>query len=418
MRKRSARLAAVLLLVATLAAAAGLAAAGRRTGAARAPLEAEPVGRVVRLGAPAPHWVWIGDLLLRRAAIFDGDTGRVLGMTPGGSGIIAPHRSLDGREIYLAETHYARGTRGERTDVVTISDAATLQPVAEVVIPPRRAEHLSWVAASALSDDGRFLAVFNMSPGTSLSIVDVAERRFVGEVETPGCSLVYAAGPRRFLSLCADGTALGVALDAAGREASKMRTARFFDPEKDPISEKGVRCGDQWLFVSREGMVHPIDAAGPELRPGEPWPLLDAGDRADSWRVGGRQEVAAHPASRRLYTLMHRGGPDTHKQPGTEVWVYDLERRVRERRIALRNPVAAFLVAQLDLAPGGFADWLLETLLPHAGVERILVTPDAAPLLLASSTLPATLSVHDAATGAHLRDVREVGVAGSLLQIY
>ena len=125
----------------------------------------------------------------------------------------------DGREIYLAETFYTRGTRGERTDVVSIADAITLQSKGEVVIPPKRCEHTSWVAGSALSDDGRFLAVFNMNPATSLSIVDVAERRFVTEIDTPGCSLVYAAGPRRFLSLCADGTALVVTLDERDRKS-------------------------------------------------------------------------------------------------------------------------------------------------------------------------------------------------------
>jgi len=60
--------------------------------------------------------MWVADALFHRAAIVDGDDGRFLGQVPGGNGIIAPHRSRDGREIYQAETYYAHGTRGARTE--------------------------------------------------------------------------------------------------------------------------------------------------------------------------------------------------------------------------------------------------------------------------------------------------------------
>ena len=39
------------------------------------------------------------------------------------------------------------------------------------------------------------------------------------------------------------------------------------------------------------------------------------------------QHLAVHQKSGRLYSLMHQGGPDTHKEPGTELWIYDLARR-------------------------------------------------------------------------------------------
>jgi methylamine dehydrogenase heavy chain len=373
---------------------------------------AEPLGQVATLPAQqGPHWVWVSDILLKRAALVDADGARFLGMLPGGSGILAPLRSRDGREIYQAETYYARGTRGQRTDIVSIADAITLQPKGEVVIPPKRSEHTSWVAGSALSDDGRFVAVFNLNPGTSLSIVDVAERRFVGEIETPGCGLVYAAGPRRFLSLCADGTALVMTLDDSGRLASKLRTERWFDPQADPITEKAARRGDQWFFVSFEGFVHPIDVSGEALRFADPWPLLSDADRKESWRVGGMQQLALHGATGRLYALMHQGGANTHKDPGTEVFVYDVDKRERVQRIELRNQTASFVLDRLGMQPGGTIDWLLQRALPNEGAERIAVTQDDAPVLLAATAFPATLAVYDARSGEYLRDVSEVGIA-------
>src|SRR4029453_12571240 len=172
------------------------------------------------------------------------------------------------REIYLAESYFSRGVRGERTDVVTVYDAQTLAPLHEIVIPPKRAEYYPGNASSALSDDGRLLAVFNLTPMTSLSIVDVQARRFVAEVPTPGCSLVYAAGPRRFFMLCANGEALVVTLDETG-SAAVGRSARFFDAQKDPLTEKAVRRAHEWLFVSFDGMVQPIDVSGDALQPGE-----------------------------------------------------------------------------------------------------------------------------------------------------
>src|SRR4029077_17166644 len=156
--------------------------------------EAETVGQVMTLPErPGPHWFWLSDILLHRTALFDADTGGLLGTISSGTAgvgfVIAPLFSPDHREIYLAETYYARGVRGERSDVVTVYDALTLKPLDEIGIPPRRGEYFPGNAANALTDDGRFMAVFNITPATSLSIVDVKARRFTTEIDTPGCSL-------------------------------------------------------------------------------------------------------------------------------------------------------------------------------------------------------------------------------------
>ena len=114
--------------------------------------------------------------MLRRIALVDLESGRTLGMIDGGFGVASGLFPTRRREIYLPETHYSRGSRGERTDVVTIYDAKSLFPVAEVRIPPGRAINVLSSANAALSDDERFVAVFDYTPATSLSIVDVERR--------------------------------------------------------------------------------------------------------------------------------------------------------------------------------------------------------------------------------------------------
>lgn len=383
---------------------------------------AETVGRSLSLPEqPGPHWFWLSDILLHRTALFDGDAGELLGTitsgTPGVGFVISPLFSADHKEIYLAETYYARGVRGERTDVVTVYDAHTLRPLAEIPIPAKRAEYFPGNAANALSADGRFMAVFNLTPGSSLSIVDLKTRRFAGEVSTPGCSVVYAAGPRRFLMLCANGAMLSVNLNEQGQLLSLERSDPFFDPQRDPITEKAVRRGNEWLFVSFNGKLYAVDVSEPQLHFAEPWSLLDEGDHGAGWRVGGGQHLALHAATGRLYMLMHQGGPDTHKEPGTEIWVYDLARHRRVQRISVLNPLVSF-VGQLALSRGTWAQigrWILARTLPNPGVDRILVTQDAHPILIASASLPPTVTIHDAISGEVVREVSEPGLAGSLL---
>ncbi len=385
---------------------------------------AEPVGQVLTLPAkPRPHWFWLGDVLLHRTALYDGDSGKLLGTitagTPGVGFAIWPLFSPDHREIYIPESYFSRGVRGDRTDVVTIYDAQTLMPTAEIPIPPKRAEYFPGVAPNAISDDGRFVAVFNVTPAQSLSIVDVRERRFTAEIPTPGCSLVYAAGDRRFFQLCADGTALVVTIDDAGLATSTERTERFFDPDKDPIFEAAGRDGSRWTFVSFEGMVHTLDVSGETTQLGEPWPLLDEQDRKESWRPGGGQPVALHASTDRLYVLVHQGGPDTHKQAGSEIWVYDVARRSRTQRIAVVSPLASFLRGQLRLGTESLSDrvvsWLLDRVLPNPGAEAILVTQDERPMLVVMAMMPPAVTVHDATSGELLREIAEPGLSGTVL---
>ena len=248
-------------------------------------------------------------------------------------------------EMYVAETFHSRGHRGERTDVLTFYDKRTLAPVGEVVLPPKRALVLPIRHAVQLIGGESLALVFNLTPATSVSVVDVERRAFVGEVPIPGCSMVYPTGERGFSSLCADGGMLTVHLDEAGGLASTERTAPFFDIDADALFEKpAVRAGVAW-FPTFLGNVVRIDLSGDMPQVAAPWPL--ARDDADAgWRPGGSQPTAMDSAGR-LYVLMHpEGAEGTHKDPGVEVWVFDPEQQARLARIPLRLPAISIEVTR------------------------------------------------------------------------
>src|SRR5262249_41735981 len=88
---------------------------------------AEPGGKVLTVpDRPGPHWFWLSDVMLHRTALFDGDSGKLLGsITAGSVGVgfvVSPLFSPDRREIYIPESYFSRGIRGDRTDVVTVYD--------------------------------------------------------------------------------------------------------------------------------------------------------------------------------------------------------------------------------------------------------------------------------------------------------
>ncbi|HKF96695.1 MAG TPA: amine dehydrogenase large subunit [Steroidobacteraceae bacterium] len=371
--------------VAALAATAAMAAA---------PLPVDPMSQVESLPLPpAPHWVWVNDFAFShmtngKAMLVDGDSGRFLGELNTGFGAVRIVLSSDDTLIYSPETYFSRGTRGTRTDVVTIYDAAHLAPVGEIEIPPKRSSNMPMIANAVLADDGQFLLVYNFTPVQSISVVDTRARTFVGEIDTPGCALAYPTGPRAFFSLCADGALLKVRLDDSGRGVSQERTAPLFDVQTDPVTEKAVRRGDTWYFVSYGGTIYSvlIGRDGAELSAGPHWSLTSDSERAQQWRPGGLQQLAVHAGLNRLYAIMHRGGPETHKDPGREVWVYDLGRHARVQKIPMQHDSGS-----------------------------ILVSHDAKPLLFSIFIESNILDVYDAASGRHLRAVPDIGTTPTIM---
>jgi len=390
--------------------------------AALADVAPETVGEVARTPERwSPHAVWASDMLLRRSALFDADSGAMLGSVYAGQDLspVLPLTNSARREVYVASTYYSRRDHGERTDALVVYDASTLAPVAEIVLPPKKAANGNGVALGTLLDDGRFAVVFNQTPAASVSVVDVVERRFVGEIAAAGCALVYPAGPRRFGMLCGDGSALAITLDAGGAEASRAASAKFFDAANDPVTEKGVRLAPgsgRWLFASFSGMAHEVDFAASGAPAAKPaWPLFTDAELADDWRIGGHQHLAFHAPTGQLYSLVHQGGEDTHKQAGTELWVYDVAKRARQRTIELPNLTASALRGLLGLSAGGALDWLMQTLVPNAGADSVIVTPDGEPLLLLANQEAPVIAVLDAKTGELLREIAEPGFVIGML---
>ncbi len=370
---------------------AGLLAAALTAGPAAAQLKPEPL-TTATLPAASPHWVWVNDIVFHhmadgKAFLIDGDAGKMLGMLSTGFGFTGLKLLPDGSAIVSPETYFSRGTRGTRTDVVTLYDAKTLNQLGEIGIPAKRAGHLPMTSASGITDDGRFLLVYNFTPAQTVSVVDLKSRKFVAEVDIPGCAEVYPTGPRSFFSLCGDGTAFQVTLDDTGKPAARSRSAKFFDALKDPVTEKAIRDGNTWLFATFAGDVVPVEATASGLKALTRWPLTTAAERQQNWKPGGMQHLAIHAKGRRLYSLMHQGGPDTHKDPGVEIWVHDLAAGGKKiQRIPLEKPLTS-----------------------------IAVTSDAKPLLFGIHIGMPELRVFDAISGKLLRTVAEVGFTPSTL---
>ncbi|HZD52821.1 MAG TPA: amine dehydrogenase large subunit, partial [Woeseiaceae bacterium] len=276
--------------------------------------------------------------------------------------------------------------RGERTDLISYYDTRTLEVVDETIVPGRRHSGLPNIGFSALTDNDRFLTVYNFSPAQSVTVVDVQARKFVAELATPGCALTYASGEASFMMMCGNGSLLTITLDDEGREAARQRSDPFFDPNTDPVMEKAVRREDVWYFASFKGDVYEVNVAGETPAFSEPWPLAGAGE--SDWRPGGYQILGIHADRNELAVLMHdEGRYGSHKNPGTEIWVYDLERRERVRRIELEAPAMS-----------------------------INITRDADPVLLASRGEP-VIDIYDFASGKLLRTITGVGQTPLYLQV-
>ena len=314
-------------------------------GTAAADFAPEPMNAKLSLPATYPdHWLMVHD-----AAFFHMREGRYLLVDPradtvGGqvrgllsADFIAHYEHSPARgEHYVIETFFSRGGRGgERTDVVSIYDVASLELSGEVIIPPRRLSSMPERLATALVAEDKLLVVYNFTPGQSLTVVDLENREFVAEHGIAGCSLAVPTGDSGVTSLCSDGAFLTTTLSDGGASAASVRSAAVFADDSDPMFEKAGITGGVAYFPTFKGDVLPVDVSGDAAVPGERWPLASAEEKAAGWRPGGWQLVAADHLGR-LYVLMNPNGADgSHKDGGGEVWVFDAAAKERIMRIPL-----------------------------------------------------------------------------------
>jgi methylamine dehydrogenase heavy chain len=281
-------------------------------------------------------------------------------------------------EIYVADTVWSRGVRGARTDFITIYDAQTMNVAGEIVLPgTKRALITAMEGLFAFTDDQRLALVFNFTPAASVAVVDLVKRQPLGEIDIPGCSLVYPSGTRGFSTLCSSGTLLTVRLDASGAVAGKSESKAFNPLDTDPLFTGSALLSGVRYFPSLHGRIQPIDMKGDEAKILPDWPLVSAAEKASNWRPSGWQLIASDEKSL-LYVLMQpEAGEGTHKDPATEVWVFNPATKARVKRLRLVRPGSS-----ITLTHGPEALMLVQ-----AG-ERLDVYDSQSGMLMRSLDLP------------------------------
>lgn len=351
-----------------------------------AEIQPEELGRIATLPEEyPPHWIIAADSSFfhmsdAKFIVLDADSDNTATRYKGmmnGSFIPLLYMAQTRPEIYILESYRTRIHRGERTDVLTIYDKTTLAPIDEVVVPAKRVSAIPTEHYLHLVDDEKLALIYNFTPAQSVSVVDLEKREFLGEVQIPGCALVYPMGGRAFSSLCTDGTLLTVQLDENGAQASAERSEKFFDAENDPLMEKPAIINGVAYFPTFLGNVFPVDLNGSKPKISEPWSLV--GNEEGGWRPGGIV-LAKGDARGQLYVMMHPdGGDGSHKAPGVEVWVFDPEEKKRVDRIELALPAIT-----------------------------MGMTNDDDPLLL-TTNINLEVDVYSATTGEHLRTLGNFG---------
>lgn len=352
MRSIAPAFAAVLALA---IASPALAAEPAANGAFPKPLAEEPVPSVAMLPAQWPSsWVAIHDFHFN--SIVDGrvavvDTADAVQPMKGLVRASQFANLLIGRdrgELYTAETFYTRLTRGTRTDAITIWDMATLQPKGEIVLPGgKRQQSVTYPHLFQLTNGGQWALVANFTPAQSVTVVDLAGRKVLGEIDLPGCSQIYPTGERGFTSLCADGSLFSVVLDANGAAASSKSVPKVQDIDNQALFGTPAMVGKTAWFVSFHGMIQGFDLSGTVAKPlPGSFSVGKAEGGQPEWRPGGWQVINADAAGR-LYVLMSPFGKEgSHKDGGSEVWVVDPAKKARVARIALKGQTVAIAVTR------------------------------------------------------------------------
>jgi methylamine dehydrogenase heavy chain len=287
-------------------------------------------------------------------------------------------------EIYVLNTVWSRGARGVRTDFISIYDTKTLSVIGEIVLPAPRALLSPMGGTFVFTDHERLGLVFNFRPATSVTVMDLIKRKVLGEVEIPGCSLVYPTGERGFSTLCGSGTLLSIRLGADGKALGRRESKKFNDLDNDPLFTESTSIGGIQYFPTMLGRIQPIDMSSDEPNILPAWSLLNAEDAANHWRPSGWQTITTDEHNT-LYVLMqpdaHEG---THKDPGTEIWSFDATTQKRLRRLRLVRPGATIA-------------------LTHGSEALLLVQADD------------RVDVYDPASGALIRSLGIVGLTNHMM---
>ncbi|MFT4768141.1 MAG: methylamine dehydrogenase heavy chain [Glaciecola sp.] len=347
------------------------------------------IGDSLSLGVPNDHWFSVRGSEI--AYLIDGDEGTVQGTLTLSmfSPALEPH--LAAGRIYSYGSFYTRTFYGDRTDVVLIFDLDSALPIKEIEIPPKSAG-IGHSGMIGLIED-RFIGVWNITPAMSVSVVDTADERFVGEISTPGCAGVYPVDAG-FIMACGDGRVQYVRLDSVGEEVDRLRSEVFFSVTDDPVFDYAVPTPEGWMFMSLEGHVYEVAVKDGAVNVSEPWSINPADeedaadingvpiDPDDNWRISGRQAFAYNAEANLLVTLMHEGGgQETFEDPGTQVWAFSTKTQRRA------------YVLELDEETKGVS---------------VELTADEEPLLIIAPAKGGELLIHDGVSSRLLRTMPEI----------
>ena len=350
----------------------------------QAELKPEPIPNVVSLSVPYPssyaivHDFAFNSLIDSSFGLVDTNTRHFKGMLSAGQ-FATIDISMSRQKFYVGETLHSRGTRGTRQDVVAIYDFANLSLVGEIDLPPKRMNVVVNESSTAITPDDKFMLVFNMNPATSVTVIDLDSEAIVGEIQTPGCSLIYPLVDDGFFTLCGNGGLVAIALDSNGQESDRWASKPFNDIDNDPLSEKAALVDGVWYFVTYAGEVQPIDVKGSQPQVAPRWWLTTPDERAANWRPAGWHGKAGHDQGLLWVAMTPDGYNGSHKDPATEVWLFSTETKKRLTRFALKVPALSIT------ASGGDA-------------PRLLVV-----------NIEGGLDVYDGRSGAYVHSIHELG---------
>ena len=140
-----------------------------------------------------------------------------------------------------------------------------------------------------------------------------------------------------------------VSLDEAGKVATSTTLKGVQDIDNQALFSMPATIGMTTWFIGQRGLVQGFDLSGPvaKLIPGA-FSVGTADGAAPEWRPSGWQVINADAAGH-LYVLMNPNGKEgSHKDGGTEVWVFDPMAKTRLARIALHGQSVAIAVTRED----------------------------------------------------------------------
>jgi len=225
-----------------------------------------------------------------------------------------------------------------------------LKLVAEVPIPGRmlignRTHNL------VITSDGKRALIYNMQPSSSVNVVDLEKKALEQKIELPGCATMFTNTVNGFSALCSNGTMATVAMD--GAKPSITRSQPFFSATEDPIFDTSIidpKTGKATM-LSYSGLITPVTlGATPQI--GQSWSIQQAAFMRKgtytpmhvNWMPGGRQPIAVHHASGRIYVLMHMGEYWSEYEPAQEIWILDANSHKLIGRHALASELKDKLV--------------------------------------------------------------------------